>query len=111
LNTETDYVRVAARTLVLLRELRTILEREGGRNWLPGVTAAIDALAEPVASTPSEAHDGLRAAGSIYRSMHRGPGSFGDFYVQRADPAEQARANERYAAIADELWTLLEPVR
>lgn len=94
----------------LLREMRGILVAEGGRNWLPGIDAAISALEQPPARDihPDE---GLRQAASIYRTMNRGPGSFGDFYVQRADPAEQARANERFSEVADELWFLLDAIR
>ncbi len=90
--------------------MRRILAAEGGRNWLPGIDAALEALAQPQPREPYP-DPGLKQAASIYRTMFRGPGSFGDFYVQRADAAEQARASARFGEIADELWALLGPIR
>jgi hypothetical protein len=97
------------RARAALREMQDILEHGGGRNWLPGIVAALRALGPE--DDASDARASLREAASIYRSMTRGPGSFADFYVQLDDPAEQARANARYGAVADELWLLLGDVR
>lgn len=83
----------------------------GAATGLPGIRAAVAALDPAPGDAAWTARDRLRAAASIYRSMTRGPGSFGDFYIARADPAEQAEANQRYGKLADELWALLGDVR
>ena len=99
-----------ARARAALRAMQAILEREGAHNWLPGIVAALRALGAEGDDAP-DAQASLREAASIYRSMTRGPGSFADFYVQRDDPVEQAGANERFGAVADELWAVLGDIR
>jgi regulator of sirC expression with transglutaminase-like and TPR domain len=84
----------------LLEELKDVLEREGETSCLAGVVAALTAL-------NSNTKEGFADARSIYMTAAGGKGPLSEYYIQRADPAQQIRENERLDTIRDRLWNLL----
>lgn len=92
-------------TVKLLRRLEAILEAEEGINWLAGIQAVRRAGDHHVAA--GDEAGALNAMGSMYRSMHSGPGGFDDFFVWRDTASERTAANEELNRIKDQLWRVL----
>lgn len=92
--------------LQLLRRLAEILEAEGEQNWIRGIRAAI-AEGNAGEEGSKEKALALENMSSIYRSMHQGPGSFGDYFIWREDADERKEANREFEAVAKRLWNLL----
>jgi len=80
----------------LLSSLQGLLHQQGERNWIRGVTAALDAL---------DAADGLNKARSIYGSMNRGVGSFADYNIWIDDFDARVKANQGLDSLRAQLWS------
>jgi len=83
----------------LLSSLQGLLRHQDERNWIRGITAAIDAL---------DGADGLNQARSIYGSMNRGVGSFADYNVWVDDFDARVKANQNLDSLRSQLWSAFE---
>ena len=88
----------------LFGEMREILEAEGERNWIRGISVICNTLAE---ANPISESEQIERAKQTFNSMNGGAGSFADYYIHRDEFDERMKANERLDQIRDRLWELL----
>lgn len=79
----------------LLEELRALLVRQGERNWIRGIDAAIAEL---------DSKNGFEAARSIYGSMSQGNGSFADYHIWIEDFDQRLAANKKLDELRAKVW-------
>ena len=79
----------------LLVELRSLLTKQGEKNWIRGVNAAITEL---------DKQDGFDRARSIYRSMNQGNGSFADYHVWLEDFDQCLATNKVLDDLRIKVW-------
>jgi hypothetical protein len=89
--------------LKLLMELRDIYHREGGGNFIIGISGAIDCLSDE----DDAGNESWSNACSIYRTMANSKSGFAEIYIDCDSVAQRIEANARLDQIRDELWTLL----
>jgi hypothetical protein len=89
-----------------LRRIEATLRSEDGQDWMPGIELALEVIASHKvgAITADKAMTRIR---EIYESMHKGPGSFGDFNIWREDSTARRDLNDSFKADADALWKIL----
>jgi hypothetical protein len=93
----------ASHALELLTELREIYRREGGRNFVSGISAAIGSLSDEELSEKERWSN----ACSVYQTMAGSKSGFADFYIDRETVEQRVDANARLDKIRQELWKLL----
>lgn len=95
---------LASRARAVPLDVRATLRREDACGRLPVIGAALGALGTDD-DPPPDPVAALRDAATVVRSMTRGPSSFIEYYVERAE------ANPCFCARTDELLAPLEDVR
>jgi len=92
--------------LEILRLIERIMEKEGEKNWIRGMRAAI-AAGESSQTCAKSSEEAYSEMASIYRSMYQGPAGYGDFFIWRENFQERQKVNLEFRALFDSLWKLL----
>lgn len=86
-------------TLKLLVELRDIYRKDGGENFISGISGAIDCLSDEVIVED----ESWSNAFSIYRTMAGSKSGFADIYIDRETLEQRIEANARLDKIRETL--------